>query len=307
MPTRILIILFFMITFFGCGDSIENSNKRNENWVWWIDDNSHQGKWIPVKDKDGVKNGEYTRFYHNGKIFKKGKLKNGKLIDTVFYFTITGNPLSYSIPVGDSIHHYFIKDGYNIQMNQRGQIIGEGIVKNHVYGDQWKTYYYSGKIDVIQNLKNNFGWVTTYYENGNVRDSSYQYGAKGLYNIKSWYENGKIRKIFRYDPSYIKATVTEYFKNGAVDYSGTIINGLGEGRTLKYYESGKILGIVNRKNGQLDGYQQAFYENGKIKIEGYMKGNVADGEMKVFDEGGKLIKHDLYSKGTLIKNLLSNY
>ena len=105
-----------------------------------------------------------------------------------------------------------------------------------------------------------------------------------MYNIKSWYENGKIKKIFRYDPSYIRATVTQYFKNGAVNYSGTIINGLGEGRTLKYYESGKILGIVNRKNGQLDGYQQAFHENGKIKIEGYMKANVADGEMKVFDE-----------------------
>ena len=60
MTRNFLIITFALITFYGCQNAdIEDSSKRNENWVYWVDKTSGKASWIPVKSnettlKDGI-------------------------------------------------------------------------------------------------------------------------------------------------------------------------------------------------------------------------------------------------------------
>lgn len=289
------------LVFMSCGDSIDDANKRNENWSWWVDHESGKGQWIPIGGENPVKNGSYTLFYCNGKIYKKGKLLNGKQLDTAYYNDIKGNPHSYTFAVGDSIHHRFIKDGYNVQHDQLGKVKGKGIVKDHVFGDKWTTYYENGKIRVLQNLENDTGWVTTYYENGNVKDSSYQFKKGRLIQIKTWYKGGKISSINDYKSANLMGIVKLFYENGVVRDSGLVVNGLAEGKVVKRFENGQIQFITHMKKNKPHGFQQAFYDNGQVKLEVYMKDNLAHGELKEYDESGKLIRHAIYNKGALIE------
>lgn len=303
---RIIYLCFLIQLLMSCNDSIDDSSKRNENWSWWVDAKSGKGEWIPNGNETTVKSGSYTKFYSNGRIYQKGKFIDGMRADTIFYYDIKGLLQFYSLRKNDTIHRYFITDGFKIQHNQLGKVIGKGLIKNHELGDKWTGYYDNGRVEFIQNLTNNIGWVTTYYPNGNVKDSSYQDDKHKLFNVKTWYQSGKPEYVNELKLGYLNGVSKLFYENGNLKDSGTLVNGLAEGKVITRYENGKIKGILNRKRGLLDGYQKAFYKNGKVQMEGDMKKDIADGEIKYFDENGLLIKHDLYDNGIFVKSLLKS-
>ena len=74
-------ILFLLLIFiYSCQDAdINDTSKRNENWLYWIDETSGRSSWGPVTaNETTLKNGSYIKFYTTGEIYQKGKLKNGK-------------------------------------------------------------------------------------------------------------------------------------------------------------------------------------------------------------------------------------
>jgi len=91
--------------------NITDKDKRNENWVWFVDTKSQKGEWIPVKEKTSVLNGSYTRFYSNGAIYKTGKISNGQEVDTIFYYSPNGKLVSYLKLLTDKEQAYFLNNG----------------------------------------------------------------------------------------------------------------------------------------------------------------------------------------------------
>lgn len=71
--------------------NIEQIKYRNQNWSWWFDLKKQKGMWIPISDTTTFKTGYYTLFFSNGNIREKGKLKEGRNIDTVFIFDLKEN------------------------------------------------------------------------------------------------------------------------------------------------------------------------------------------------------------------------
>ena len=42
-------IIFIVVMLISCGnDNINNRNKRNDKWAWWVDVKNENGKWIPL-------------------------------------------------------------------------------------------------------------------------------------------------------------------------------------------------------------------------------------------------------------------
>jgi hypothetical protein len=70
---RILSILAVILI--GCASpGIDDVNKRNEKWAWWIDQSSGIGSWILIGDEKTFKSGHYTLFYRNGHIYQRIQL-----------------------------------------------------------------------------------------------------------------------------------------------------------------------------------------------------------------------------------------
>ena len=155
--------------------NINDASKRNEDWVWWVDAKTKKGEWIPVGDQGTVKNGEYTAFYSKGQIYAHGRIKDGKDVDTAFYYTKEGRINLYLIHEPDTVRSYFPING-NFKLNTpTGQCLSAGIVEDHHIGKIWTKYYKDGLIQEKKRIgMDNKGWEMHYYEySGQIRDSAY--------------------------------------------------------------------------------------------------------------------------------------
>ena len=57
------LALLLLILIYGCNADINDRDKRNENWVYWLDSKTGKSSWIPVSDQTTVKDGKYISFY----------------------------------------------------------------------------------------------------------------------------------------------------------------------------------------------------------------------------------------------------
>ena len=302
MKNTLLIILSLFC--FSCKDHFDDKSKRNENWVWWVDAKTKKAGWIPVDKGEPVKNGRYTRFYFNGNKSSTGKLVDGTEADTIFYYDIRGHLQEYKIPYGDSIE-YYINNGPIKMFYPNGGVEVVGFVKNHIAGDNWTGYFENNKIEFIRNLKNDTGWVTSYYKNGRVSDSDYVEGKK-LFNIKRWYENGQLRTVNEFKLHDYNGFQKQYYPSGKLKGIGFWLNGKGNGEAKSWYENGKLQSLVHRLNGEYDGVQTVYYENGNVNMVGHMKNGKLNGERKQYNENGILMKDDMYENGIKVESKIKD-
>lgn len=321
---RHIIVIFFIAILFGCSSTgIDNPEKRNENWSWFVDEKTGEGNWIPVADSNDVKSGLCTFFYNNGKIFQKGKIVNGKYKDTMCYYDLYGKLIKYFLLKNDTVIEYYINDGPYKGYYQTGEIADNGIVKNHDRGENWIRYYKNGKIKWIEKLNERTGLTTWYYENGQMSGSTYHIKGVGHGVSKTWYENGKLKEESNWKNAIQDGTCKTYYENGQIEQSSNWIEGkregiregwyengqkqfsefrkndLCEGVTTSWYQNGNIKNQGNYKNGVKNGKFIFHHENGKLKTEGNCENGNQVGQWNWYDENGKLFQKDFYENGIL--------
>lgn len=290
------IIILIAFVFISCKDSINDQNRRNADNCWWVDAKTGKGKWIPIGDQNSVKNGRYTLFYANGNIFEHGKLVDGKYADTTFNYDSKGGLLCYSFENADSTAYYFPKNGQVTLNYHRGGVHLTGVVEKHSLGDKFKGYYRNGNINWVRDLNKGIGWVTNYYENGNIRDSNYTDGMVSL-NWKHWFENGHIQTINTIAHHNFNGVSKYYFESGGLKSLQNMANGEANGETKSFREDGTLEGVQHLKNGVREGQQVAYFKNGKIQIDANYKNGQPDGEVKVYNEDGTLFGIKIYKDG----------
>lgn len=310
------IITFILISFCGCQNAdFNDSSKRNENWVYWIDETSGKASWVPVKGNETtLKDGTYTSFYKTGSIYQKGKLKNGKEIDTIYFYDLKEKLIQYLIVKPDTLIHYYLKNGPYISYSQNGEIFEKGIVENHKIGDEWTKYFDNGKIDWTKKLVNGTGWNYWYYKNGQISDQNYHLKGKTNGEVKIWFENGQIKEISNWKEGIQDGLYQTYYENGQPKEKVNWINdkrngkferwhengqkeevtfyklGIENGEFLQWYPNGNKKAILKFNSGQPDGKITTYFENGKIKAEGFYKDGKRNGMFIEYDKNGKLIK-----------------
>ncbi len=139
-------LIFLPFIFISCKSDVNDKSKRNDKWAWWVDANSNKGTWIPLSDHPTWRNGAYTKFYFNGKVYEKGIIRNGKNVDTIYSYDLNGFLYSYGIVKLDSTTYYYVKDGYIKILRPDSTIYAEGVIKDHTNKGKWTSYYKNGKI-----------------------------------------------------------------------------------------------------------------------------------------------------------------
>ncbi len=320
------LLLFISILIYSCQNvDINNVDKRNENWIYWIDSLTGKASWVPVGNQTTIKNGRYISFYKNGLIYDKGKLKNGKKVDTVYCFDINQNLIKYQLIMPDTIRHHYVNEGNYIAYYQNLEIIEKGIVKNHKLGDKWTRYYENGNIEFIQDFKNKDGITKWFYNNGQIKDSAYTIKGKNQGQAKFWYKNGQVREISNWSNGLQHGLYKLYYENGNQKELTNWTNGKpknceswynnGKNKVVKHYTNGLLDSIakqwypngnlekhLNFSLGKMDGETIKYYENGNIQSEGFYKNGKQNGMFIFYNENGKSVKKESYLMGSL-KNI----
>ena len=320
------LFLWFLLFVSCASNDISDKNKRNENWAWWVDEVTGKGMWIPLGNKSTVENGSYTLFYFNGNVYEKGKMKNKKNIDTTFFYDLTGKCFAYQLNLSDTDNVYYYKDGNCKIYFSNGAINCVGIVTNHFRGDQWKSFYKSGRLKSYKNLKQGVGFITEYFENGRKKSLIYSDASQdrnrrlnewyengqlalsgslkdGKYDgiFKRYYENGKLKKSWGMKNDVQDGVILEYYESGQISDSQMVVNDLSQGIGVNWYENGRIKIIANFKDSKFDGLQRAYHSNGNIMLKASMKDDLPEGKFERYDSFGKLTSVELYSNGKRVR------
>lgn len=318
--TTIIILLTFL---YGCKTTgIDNPEKRNENWCWFVDKTTGEGKWVPIGNETTLPDGDYTLFFCNGGIRQKGKLKDKKDCDTIFYFDLNGIIISKVLTLPDSTLKEFMPDGKYKSYFSTCEISGEGEFKDNKQIGTRLEYYKNGKIKFKSIAKNDSLLVMRYFESGNPKDSFLNVLKLKEGIFKSWYENGNIKKYLQYKSGLRDSLCIWYYENGQVDTKcyfkkdiengyciayyenskikseGNFVNGKEDGLVLNYFDSGQLDSKINYSGGLNNGEIWFYHPNGKLKMYAKAKMDVTT-FYKSYDENGKLVKE--YKDGNKIE------
>jgi len=322
--TRGLIVLI-SILIYGChGADINDPEKKNENWAYWVDSLTGEASWISVADQTTVNDGRYTLFYTKGATYQKGKLRNGKNIDTIYCFDLNENIIKFILIKLDTVIQYYIKDGHYTAYFQNGTVFEKGIVKNHDRGSEWTRYFENGNIEWVEKLDGYKCLTVSYHDNGQMRDSIYHINGKAHGRIKHWYKNGQIEEVSDWDNGIQNGIYETYHENGKPKQKALWINGKREGKADSWYNSGQqeilhfyknglleggikewypngnLKRIANYVNGQIDGKTTEYHENGKVRGEGLCDNGKQVGIWLWYYDNGKLNEKDTYVNGQLV-------
>lgn len=284
-----ILLIWFLISCHN--ENIDNPNKRNEKWGWWVDAKTNKGRWRELKN-DGILNkwetGHYTLFYSNGKIRQQGAISNGLHVDTATVYDTLGTLQGYLYKEKDTINLFFLKDGRAKVYYANGNLFFEGIVKNHLMSDTLTTYYHNGNIKSIQTTNRGTGWIVSFYENGHIKDSSYQLKDSVTLLVKQWNEQGQLIESYGFDKQNWNGIAKRFYPSGNVKDSFFFYKGKQHGLSKSWYESGKVRTIDNYKYGVPIGTSTFFFENGKIKAEMVFENGLTVRRV-MYDEMGKVI------------------
>jgi antitoxin component YwqK of YwqJK toxin-antitoxin module len=301
LPSILLSLFFYSLVDIGCNTSdINDQSKRNLEWVWWVDISTAKGQWIPMGKKRTVKNGKYTKFYYNGQVYEKGTIKEGKDVDTTFWFDLKNDIFAYTINNVDSAKPFYIKDGYLKVFAANGKILSEGIIKNHTVGENWTVYYKTGFVSETRHFIHDTGWIMRYYENQQIADSFFAMGD--LYGeVKHWFENGQVAHSVGWKNYHYDGELKDYYDNGQLKQSAYYRNGKVDGRGMYWYRSGQLNGIFDYVDGEKTGQQIIYFENGQIQLSANTVNGKLEGEQKIFNEQGILIEDHFFENGLRIR------
>ena len=243
---KYLIFIFFFIFLISCDDDINDSKYRNSNYTFYKK-NGEKGVWQKISNNSDFdyKPGLITYFFDDGNIFATIKIvdsfpnrvvnyyNENKILATEYY---KNNDLSKTIK----------KDGYHIEYrSNKGDLIGEGFIKNNKEQGEWKDYYRNGNVERIINFKNGekHGSFKELYENGMVRVLGKMWNGRRSDTIKWFYESGKIKclEITLLDTiSKISHGISKHYnENGSLSKLINIKNEKKEGKCIIYYKIGR--------------------------------------------------------------------
>lgn len=297
----ILLTISVVLLLGSCiSDDINDQTKRNENWAWFVDEETGTGRWIPVSEGMDVSAGEYSLFYTTGELAETGIIRDSVHADTVRKYDKSGKCIRYTIyRANQKTESYYTTDGPYKELYTSGKLLAEGVVKDHKEKGTWNEYYKTGKLYYKLALVNDSGAGSYYYESGRIKDSVCIVNGKQNGVSKFWYENGNLRQYTNWKNNLQDGEQRYYFENGQLQAKEFWTNGMIQGNRLHYYENGKLRSDANFLDNQPHGPQKKYHENGQLQCQGLSEKGKQTGLWLWYDETGKLYQKDTYVNGEL--------
>ena len=167
-----------------------------------------------------------------------------------------------------------------------------------------KDYYINGKLQMqgISLSKEKLIWdgiLTSYYENGRLRDKVlFSNGEKnGLTEV--FYSSGVTALKASYLKSREHGPYIQYNENGIMVSKENYVQGNREGLKETFYSSGKIKERYYYTNDERNGLYETFYENGRPKEKYNYANGEQDGETIAYHPNGNILYKGQYLNGVL--------
>ncbi|UTW63569.1 toxin-antitoxin system YwqK family antitoxin [bacterium SCSIO 12741] len=293
----ILGVLFVTLCFVRCDeDSINDPEKRNENWCWFIDMNTGKGSWVPFGDKQTVESGRYVYFYSNGFIRCKGRTENYLDVDTIYHFDLKGNYTHFDVLYGDSTDRHYVEDGPFQSYYSTTEVEYSGTIKDRERIGTWKRYDRSGHCHRIIRISGDTLQFTELYVNGNIDRVWSELNNIPHGPFKMWYEDGTLKTHYSYVNGVPHSEYNSWYPNGNKKKHGIYRNGKAEGVWYFYYEDGTLKSEDMFQNDLREGPAIGYYSEG-----GYVKYHHVDdrieGKVEFFDAQDKLERVAHYRNG----------
>jgi antitoxin component YwqK of YwqJK toxin-antitoxin module len=286
-------------------NGINDSSKRNSNWVWVTDLDNENGRWVKYgKRENKTQDFRFSLFFDNGNICQKGKVRNGEYIDTIYNYDLSGKIVSTTIRNGKNDDVIFYKQDSIKTYHNNGQVNTIGFVEDSILKGYWKSFSRNGLIDSEGNRSayNSTGWVKYYYESGMPKDSGAFINGKQHGMCKSWFKNGKVESIVEYSNGKKHGIFKRWYQNGNLEEVVNYKNDTLHGNFTLFYNNGNIYVSTFYKKGRRKGLYQTFYSNGKIVISGNYKNGVKDGKWYFYTINNEVYKTDIMLNGNLLSS-----
>lgn len=267
---------------------INDPEKRNENWCWYVDKTTGTGKWIPILDECSLINGDYTLFYSNGVVSENGTIKVNNSIDTIIYYDIYGKFISMDLKVADSIIKQYRPDGKYVTYYSTCELFEEGEFKNNKQVGMLTGYFKNGKIKFKHVAYGDSLLIMNYFESGQIKDSFWNVKEQVEGIVKVWYEDGKVEKYLNYKNGLKDGLCIWYFRNGQIDVKRYYRNDTMNGPSTEYFENSVIRLDVPFKNGEKDGLEISYHENGNLHGNVNWKEGKKNGDILFYHSNGTI-------------------
>lgn len=218
---------------------INNPDKRNENWCWFIDDHTGEGIWIPITNETTIENGQYTLFYSNGNQREHGRLKDSQPIDTITYFDIHGNIISKLYQDQHGAIQAIAADGNYTKYYPTCELASEFSIKNNKITGLRTAYLKDGTIDYKAIHINDSTITRMSYSEGVRIDSFTRINGKLEGLSKNWYLDGQLKSILNYQSNLLSGEGQYFHPNGQLKAIVLYQNGTKQ-RYKAYDEAGNL-------------------------------------------------------------------
>jgi uncharacterized protein len=196
----------------------------------------------------------------------------------------------------------YYKNGKVFQeLNYKNGLLQGPQTTYHKDGSIWdKQTYRSGLLMEGNYLKN--GWLRRHYKNGQLAMEAEYKDGRPIGEIKSYYENGKIKTIEKI-MDYEHSSLTTYNELGQVKFEGNYVKGAYNGRLILRYDTGKLHYEMEVNNGVPHGTRRDYAPNGTLTgefhyIDGYNKWHYI-----AYDTQGRILSSGTYSGKEVVKSL----
>lgn len=294
----VIKISLLTILMYSCGtnqtseslQSIDQKDKRNDNWVWFVDAESNIGSWIPVGNETTLENGEYTLFYFNGNPRKKGKYLNGKDCDTIYFYDIGGKLHRKTIELDDSTYVFYREGKYQIH-NPKGILIEEGEIKNNTHVGIYTEYYLNGNKSQTHSYDSTYitGEVLWWYKDGTIKAKEEFFKGKRNGFAEFFYRDGKQKWKISYSNGICHGLSEYWYETGIKESEYNYSSGVREGIAKSWHENGQLRSIIMYKNNVRNGPATYYFENGQKQSEGLFVADKRKGEWTEWDENGNQV------------------
>lgn len=178
--------------------------------------------------KEGMKHGEFIKYYGNGKVLSKINFFENRLNGNWTEYYRNGNLLIKKTFKNDLLEGEYI-DYYSF-----GQVLSKRFYMKDKLEGIYEEFYKNGQLHIKTNYKNNVldGEYIVYHE--------YEFNPIVQIKSKKFYSNGKKEGVF-----------LEFDENGNKIKEGFYIKGKLEGEFFTYNKFGKILSKLVYKDGLL--------------------------------------------------------
>jgi antitoxin component YwqK of YwqJK toxin-antitoxin module len=227
---------FFVLT--ACKDNIDDLDKRNENWCWFVDAKTGSGHWVPLGQGKWTETGRVTFFFFNGNISEIAKMKNGVRVDTTYNYDLQGKLIKYATYENGQEINYYINDGVYKDYYLKGTLSDSGLIKNHKRINAWTSFSKSGIRNWMETYHDSSNTtLIAFYDSGQIKDSVNFYNHKQNGEMKKWFENGHLKSISNWKAGKQAGEATHYFESGKLRKKLTLIEN-NKISVIEYDESG---------------------------------------------------------------------